>query len=534
VVRDGSWLAFNWLPWLFEAQYFLLTRFPPTRWLALRLGCMLGARRLQRTIRAHDPDVVVSTYPGTTAVIGELRKRGRLEIPVVSAITDLAGLEFWAHPGVDLHTVTHRESIEEVERIAGPGSARWAQPPTASEFLRPVSKADARRRLALPADGPVVVVSGGGWAVGDLAGAVGCALQVDGSTVLCLTGRSKRARRLLERRFGSNPRVRLLEFTDRMSDLLGAADALIHSTAGLTVLEAQIRGCPVISYGFAIGHIRANNRAYERFGLARVATSPASLRTELGRALASRPDADLAFAALPSPARLALEAKPRRRARITPRVRALRATAATAFAFLLAWELLLTDDAYPLFAKVMDASPTTAVATGQPDVGLLIDAPAGSAAGVARALSRRGLNGSFALAAVPSPQTLAGLRGFGDDVLPRLDSGGPFHSLGTKGRLLNDAAALGLGKGFLYEPGTDFTPTQYLLAHAAGGSPVLGSAESNPGEPVGALRPGEILQVNVDGPAPAWIATLDSLDRRLAAGGLHAVTLPSLVGSGGD
>ena len=55
VVRDGSWLSFNWLPWLFEAQYFLLARFPPTRWLALRLGCMLGARRLRRTIRIAIP-----------------------------------------------------------------------------------------------------------------------------------------------------------------------------------------------------------------------------------------------------------------------------------------------------------------------------------------------------------------------------------------------------------------------------------------------------------------------------------------------
>ena len=39
-----------------------------------------------------------------------------------SSITDLAGLHFWAHPGIDLHFVTHPESIEEVERIAGPGS----------------------------------------------------------------------------------------------------------------------------------------------------------------------------------------------------------------------------------------------------------------------------------------------------------------------------------------------------------------------------------------------------------------------------
>ena len=96
-------------------------------------------------IRSHDPDVIVSTYPGTTAVLGELRLRRRLDVPVVSAITDLAGLRFWAHPGVDLHTITHRESIEEVEEIAGPGSARWARPPTDARVPRaPLDKAEAQ------------------------------------------------------------------------------------------------------------------------------------------------------------------------------------------------------------------------------------------------------------------------------------------------------------------------------------------------------------------------------------------------------
>jgi UDP-glucose 4-epimerase len=534
VVRDGSWLSFNWLPWLFEAQYFLLARFPPTRWLALRLGCMLGARRLLRTVRARDPDLIVSTYPGTTAVLGELRKRGRLDTPVVSAITDLAGLRFWAHPGVDLHTVTYRESLEEVEAIAGPGSARWARPPTSPAFLRPVSQADARRRLGLPARGKVVVVSGGGWGIGDLAGAVETALEVEGATVVCLAGRSERARRQLVRRFGSNPRVRLLGFTEAMSDLLGAADALVHSTAGLTVLEAQIRGCPVISYGFAVGHIRANNRAYERFGLATVATSVRALRAELERALVSRPDPDPVFAALPSPATLALEARPRERSRRSARRRAARFATATALAFLFAWELLLTDDVYPLFAKVLDAGPMTAVATTRPEVGLLIDVSGESAASAARQLSRRGLKASFAFSESPGDGTLLKLRELGDGALPRLAAGGPFHSLGTKGRLTKDASGLGLGKGFMYQPGSDFTPTQYLLARAAGGSPVEGAAETDPGDAIGALRPGEVIQINIDGQTPAWRATIDSLDSRLAAGGLRTVTLPELVSSGGN
>ena len=63
VIRDGSWLAFNWLPWLFEAQYFLAARFPPTRWLTLRLGCLLGARGLRKTIRTEPFTVVARTGP---------------------------------------------------------------------------------------------------------------------------------------------------------------------------------------------------------------------------------------------------------------------------------------------------------------------------------------------------------------------------------------------------------------------------------------------------------------------------------------
>ena len=264
--------------------------------------------------------MIVSTYPGTTAVLGELRRAARLDVPVVSAITDLAGLRFWAHPGVDLHTVTHRESIEEVEAIAGPGTRALGpaadRPPSSCSPSRGPTPGGAStcRTRARSSSSPAAA-----GASATSTGAVEAALEVEESTVLCLSGHNERARRRLRAQFGAEPRVRLLGFTDRMSDLLGAADALVHSTAGLTVLEAQIRGCPVISYGFAVGHIRANNRAYERFGLARVATSPRRLRTALGTALAHRPDPDRAFAALPSPATLALEAKPRERPRPLPR-----------------------------------------------------------------------------------------------------------------------------------------------------------------------------------------------------------------------
>ena len=146
VLRENSAFMFRWVPWLFDFQYRLFMKFAPTRWLTRRLLTAFGRRGLMRLIRAHDPDLIVSTYPGVTAVLGELRRKGRLKVPCYSSITDLAGLQFWAHPGIDLHFITHPESAEEVEKIAGPGSVRWAKPPTSPAFLAARSRAEARKR----------------------------------------------------------------------------------------------------------------------------------------------------------------------------------------------------------------------------------------------------------------------------------------------------------------------------------------------------------------------------------------------------
>jgi UDP-N-acetylglucosamine:LPS N-acetylglucosamine transferase len=309
VLEDNSrWVFRPWMNWAFDLQYRLL-QWRVTRWLASSLVYLIGSRGLLRMIREHEPDIVVSTYPGTTEVIGELRRRGRLGVPTASAITDLAGLRYWSHPGIDLHLITHPESIEEVRRVAGNGTrVEAARGLTVAGILDPRDRAEARRALELPEDRKIVMVSGGGWGVGDLAGATEVALGLDGVFVVVLCGHNDLTRRHMDRRYGGDPRVRVLGFTHQMSDLLAASDALVHSTAGLTVLEAMIRGCPVISYGWGVAHIRANNEAYRRYGMAEVALTRAELGDALRRALAHRPDGDLSFAELPSAASLVLEA----------------------------------------------------------------------------------------------------------------------------------------------------------------------------------------------------------------------------------
>jgi processive 1,2-diacylglycerol beta-glucosyltransferase len=307
IIMGGSQFHSEWGGRMFDFEFKLLTEVRPTIWLAGTLGRVLGGRATERAVAVAGPDVVVSTYPGATEVLGQLRQRGRVRVPVVSAITDLAALRYWAHPAVDLHLITHPESAEEVHAIAPASEVVCARGMTDPSFYEPRDPAEARRALELPAERPVVLVSGGGWAVGDLAGAAEAAIAAE-ATAVCLCGRNEEVRAALVGRYGGDERVVVLGFTNRMAELMAAADVLVHSTAGLTVLEALMQGCRVISYGWGHGHVRVNNEAYRRFGLARVATDRDELGGALADAIAEPRSPDRSFESLPEAASLVLDA----------------------------------------------------------------------------------------------------------------------------------------------------------------------------------------------------------------------------------
>jgi UDP-glucose 4-epimerase len=533
VLRENSAFMFQFIPWWFDFQYRLFMYFGPVRWLARRLLTMFGRRGLMRLIKAHDPDLIVSTYPGVTAVLGEMRRRRKLDVPCYSSITDLAGLHFWAHPGIDLHFITHPESAEEVEKIAGPGSVRWAKPPTASSFLAYRDRGDARRALGLPADGKVIAVSGGGWGVGDLAGATRAALEREpDAIVLCLCGRNDKLRANVAQRFGDQPRLRVMGFTDRMGDILAASDALVHSSAGLTVLEAIIRGCPVISYGFGYGHVRASNAALERFGLAQVARTQADIGPALHRALQHRPEPDGSFARRPSTASLILNDE--RRARTIPRWRVRTARAATTVAAsvgLAAW-VLTTGASYSLVSHFVHMRPVTAVQTSRPEVGVLVDAPATQLPSVVSTLSQTGIHVSLGLNRAPSAADQVGFKRSGDQVVPRLNGGGLVRWIGTRGMLHRFAHRMGYSRHFLY-CSSGSSVGQWWMAHGAGGRLVAGAVKlDDRDDSVGALHPGEVVEVTAKD-ASSLSPLVAKLDTKLRAEHLRAVPLGRLMHDAG-
>ena len=159
-------------PWLYGLWYAIFATSRILRALGALALCLLASRPLLRLVSAQKPDLIVSTDPRVSVVLGHLRMRGKLVMPLCATLTDLGGLKFWVHPGVDVHLTTHPRLVPAVERLAGKGSARLVSPPVHPAFYAPLGKAEAREALTLPAGRTLVLVSGGGWGTGDLEGAL--------------------------------------------------------------------------------------------------------------------------------------------------------------------------------------------------------------------------------------------------------------------------------------------------------------------------------------------------------------------------
>lgn len=257
----------------------------------------LAAPALLRLLRAVQPRVVVSTYPMTTTVLGHLRRTGRLRIPVCAVVGPLGGLRPWCSRGIDRHLVLYPEALREVVRLSGRGDVHVIRPPIDERFYTPRTPREARAALRLP-ERPTVLISGGGWGAGDLAGAIAGALELPGMSVVVAAGEADGRRSALAARYRGAP-VTVVGFTRDMPLLMRAADAFVTATCGLSCLEAQVCGTPTVAYGFPVAHVRDNVRLLERAGLLRACADPRLLSRVLAEAMAS-PPADRARGEVPA------------------------------------------------------------------------------------------------------------------------------------------------------------------------------------------------------------------------------------------
>jgi UDP-N-acetylglucosamine:LPS N-acetylglucosamine transferase len=278
-------------PWLYELLFTVATR--PIGVVVARalmggalprVADLLGVRRrrIHGVLRGRTPDqrpvgsptAVLCTYPLAGHVLGELRRQGRLQAPVLTFLTDFSVHRLCVAPGVDAHLALHQVSADQAvacggrpavvcgpvvgERFHTPGPLRGL---IESDTTAPV--AAGRRRFGLPTGARLALLVAGSWGVGEVEttaaeiAATGVAVPV----VVC--GRNVGLR---SRLVTAGTGIALGWITD-MPALMRCVDVLVENAGGLTSLEAMAVGLPVASYRPIAGHGRTNAESLAAAGV---------------------------------------------------------------------------------------------------------------------------------------------------------------------------------------------------------------------------------------------------------------------------
>jgi processive 1,2-diacylglycerol beta-glucosyltransferase len=259
------------VPGLFDAFHFA----------GLRTGSALagladsGARRqlvprLRRYLDAHPADLVVSVFSTGASAISALAPAYPAMNHVVFC-TDVTPHRLWVHPNVDLYLVTSAVAEAAVRRFEPEARVLVVPAPVRAAFYAAPPQAQAREQLRIPGGEPCVLLMSGAWGLGPVAAAAE-ALGDAGVHVLAVAGRNPRLERALTAAQRRQPRVRAFGFTDRVQDLMAAADLVITSS-GDTCAEARTVGRPLLLLDVVQGHGRDNLQHELELGDAGV-TSP--------------------------------------------------------------------------------------------------------------------------------------------------------------------------------------------------------------------------------------------------------------------
>ena len=211
---------------------------------------------LEADLERRPADLVLSVFATGASAAARLKATAPRRRTVVLC-TDVTLHRLWVCEGTDLFLVTSPAAEASVRRFLPRAAVSVVPPPVRSAFYTAPSQAAARAALGVPLDEPCVLVIDSGWGFGPLVESA-AALAEAGVHVLAVAGRQHSVERRLRELARGERRIRPFGFTDRVPELMAAADVVIALPGATTCSEARAVGRQLLLLDVMPGHGRDN------------------------------------------------------------------------------------------------------------------------------------------------------------------------------------------------------------------------------------------------------------------------------------
>lgn len=243
-VEKGYKDLVEYLPKLYRSLYNKLDRPTKTFDTIFLAAKKIMQRQLLPEIAKLNPDLIVSTHPIITNILGQLKEEGEFDYPILAFVTDFKIHETYINPTIDAYVVA---SDYTKKTMAGKGiDNNRIYPygiPTRREF-------SSHEDLRDPAEFSILLM-GGSLGAKQMKKTLKALLRADAPLrIFAVCGKNKSLQAELEEivleGIDDNKHVDVLGFVKNISELMDKSDIIITKPGGLTTSEAIMKNLPMI------------------------------------------------------------------------------------------------------------------------------------------------------------------------------------------------------------------------------------------------------------------------------------------------
>jgi processive 1,2-diacylglycerol beta-glucosyltransferase len=216
--------------------------------LRLALG-RLNLGKFTQLLEDEKWDLAVNTHFLPAEIIASLRKKGRVQLPQLTVTTDFETHRLWVNQPCERYFTATEEGARYLHVWGIPAADTTVTGiPIHPVFAKPKDRDECRARHDIGGGRTVVLQLAGGFGVGPVGELFDALGRIEKPLELVVVaGKNAELKAKLEQRPApARHRVQVLGFTDKIDELMVAADVVVTKPGGLTTSEVLARGAAMV------------------------------------------------------------------------------------------------------------------------------------------------------------------------------------------------------------------------------------------------------------------------------------------------
>ena len=212
--------------------------------------------KLFKLIKDFKPDVIISAHPFSSQMCAYLKKLGKLNAKIATVMTDFAPHDQWLvyHQYVDYYFVSHEEMKKQLHEKGIDNNKIYATGiPLSNKFLLKYDKSEILKSFGLSPDKQTVLFFGGGeFGLGKTQTYKIFKTFVENYNnikIIEIAGKNQKMKENFEHLvndLGKQNYVKILEYTNKVPELMSISDLVVTKPGGLTTTESLASGLPIV------------------------------------------------------------------------------------------------------------------------------------------------------------------------------------------------------------------------------------------------------------------------------------------------